>query len=512
VGITVGELIELRDLRTWVHAGRAGLGREVSWAHVCELADPTEWLGRGELVLTTGLGIPAEPARQRAYVERLADAGLSGVSLGHRMYAPEITREMCDAAEERALPLLFTSYEVPFTAVVRAVAEANRSEEHARVLQSLRVYETARHVAVTATGAELLGRLADTVGCRLYVVDPERGSPLISGSEAPGQPIVAALAAANAERQEPLPAVQRLTAGPCRFLAVAVPASRPAAMVALQDEAAPVDLAVLRHVAGVAALEIEREMVERERRRRLGAELLAGLLDGRLPAEAAAPALAERGLGDEPRVLAAFRTDQAGEAHPDVHLRLDDRGIPHLLLRRASLLLAMLRDEPESIAALRDELEPQAALGLSDPLGRLARAAEAQREAVWARHAAQGAGRSLVRYGEEAPSFFMPRVLGDAQRAVEEILGPLLAYDAAHDAQLVTSLRAFLSHNRSWKETASALHLHKQTLVYRMRRVEELTGRRLDDTGNVAEFWLALKTAEYSAQPELDGERRTSSR
>jgi purine catabolism regulator len=35
--------------------------------------------------------------------------------------------------------------------------------------------------------------------------------------------------------------------------------------------------------------------------------------------------------------------------------------------------------------------------------------------------------------------------------------------------------------------------VHKQTLVYRMRRVEELTGRRLDRTEDVAELWLALR-------------------
>ncbi len=78
------------------------------------------------------------------------------------------------------------------------------------------------------------------------------------------------------------------------------------------------------------------------------------------------------------------------------------------------------------------------------------------------------------------------------------MLGPVLVYDASHDARLVESLRVFLEHNRSWQKAATALHVHKQTLVYRMRRVEELSGRKLNRTGDVCELWLALRAADAS--------------
>ena len=60
-----------------------------------------------------------------------------------------------------------------------------------------------------------------------------------------------------------------------------------------------------------------------------------------------------------------------------------------------------------------------------------------------------------------------------------QILGPVLEYDAEHGAPLMTSLRTYLSHDRSLKATSEVLHVHKQTVVYRMGRVEELTGRRM---------------------------------
>ena len=79
---------------------------------------------------------------------------------------------------------------------------------------------------------------------------------------------------------------------------------------------------------------------------------------------------------------------------------------------------------------------------------------------------------------------------------MRRVIGPLLDYDRAHGTELVDSLRVFLNCNRSWQRAAKELFVHKQTLVYRMRRIEELAGRRLDCTADVAELWFALQAQE----------------
>src|SRR6478735_237925 len=60
----------------------AAVGRRVTWAHSTDLDDPTPWLTGGELILTTGLRLDPSPSEQRAYVERLADAGVAGLGFG----------------------------------------------------------------------------------------------------------------------------------------------------------------------------------------------------------------------------------------------------------------------------------------------------------------------------------------------------------------------------------------------------------------------------------------------
>jgi PucR family transcriptional regulator, purine catabolism regulatory protein len=144
--------------------------------------------------------------------------------------------------------------------------------------------------------------------------------------------------------------------------------------------------------------------------------------------------------------------------------------------------------------------EVNSPVGLSDPVGRVARVTDACREAVWALQGAQTTGKSIVRYGEDSASPFLPRNLDESRAIVQQILGPVLEYDVQHDAPLVASLRTYLSHNRSLKATSEALHVHKQTVIYRMRRVEELTGRRLQRMEDVVNIWLALRVLDLLGQ------------
>jgi purine catabolism regulator len=100
----------------------------------------------------------------------------------------------------------------------------------------------------------------------------------------------------------------------------------------------------------------------------------------------------------------------------------------------------------------------------------------------------------------------------DALRAfADSVLAPLDGYDREHDGELLPSLRAFLEHNARWEAAAKDLFVHRHTLRYRMRKVEELTGRRLSSARDRMEFFLALRArdllaaAERTPSPGSDG-------
>ncbi|MGW4439186.1 PucR family transcriptional regulator ligand-binding domain-containing protein, partial [Streptomyces sp. NPDC004596] len=84
--LTVGDLLSFPALQLSVKAGSAGLDRSVSWAHASELADPTPWLLGAEVIMTAGLAVPRTAAGQRAYLERLDDAGVSALALSAQLH------------------------------------------------------------------------------------------------------------------------------------------------------------------------------------------------------------------------------------------------------------------------------------------------------------------------------------------------------------------------------------------------------------------------------------------
>jgi PucR family transcriptional regulator, purine catabolism regulatory protein len=497
MGITVGELVADPLLKTRIIAGARGAGRLVAWAHSCELDAPWEWLGHGDLVMTTGFAVPPDGAAQAAFVERLAAEGLAAIAIGESMNAPPLHAAMLEAAERTDFPLLITAYEIPFVALSRAVVQANQREEQEQLSRMVRMYDRVRRAAIEGHGAvRLIEDLAAELDCELHVVGYD-GTAMFPNAELPAEPLLAHLRAQLAARSMRPPAVLRLQHGDRPALAVPVPAGRSALLLVTPRQDAEPPLALLQHVATVVAVEVEKLTAEREHRRRIGSELLASIVEGRLDGAVAAGQLELHGLRPDALVVAAL--ERSGPmVRSDLHSRLADRGVAHVLLRRGDTVVIALNADGPGIDRLLELAGHDAFVGVSTrPVAGPGRVPDAVREARLALHAARSAGRRLVRYGENDEPF-MPHTLGEATVVVNRVLGPLLEYDREHGGELVHSLDRFLRENRSWQRAAEQLFIHKQTLVYRMKRVEELTGRRLDDTGDIAQLWLALQALELT--------------
>ncbi|MFE6776221.1 PucR family transcriptional regulator [Streptomyces sp. NPDC057702] len=88
----------------------------------------------------------------------------------------------------------------------------------------------------------------------------------------------------------------------------------------------------------------------------------------------------------------------------------------------------------------------------------------------------------------------LPFVPDDVRRAfTARLLDPLREYDRRHRAELVPTLEAFLAADGSWTRCASRLHLHVNTLRYRVGRIEQLTGRDLSRLEDKLDFFLAFR-------------------
>jgi PucR family transcriptional regulator, purine catabolism regulatory protein len=100
----------------------------------------------------------------------------------------------------------------------------------------------------------------------------------------------------------------------------------------------------------------------------------------------------------------------------------------------------------------------------------------------------------VVSYGEDRTEKWLTSEAADLRALAAQVLGAALDYDAEHSGDLVPSVRIWLEHDRQTDRAARALHIHPNTLLYRIRRFEQLSGRSLASTEALAEVWLAMRT------------------
>ncbi|WCN79755.1 PucR family transcriptional regulator [Micromonospora sp. LH3U1] len=176
---TVREVLALDPVRHGaprVVAGEAGLDRPVRWVHVAEVPDIATLLGGGELVLTTGIGLPGDDAGLRAFIGDLADVGVSGlvVELGRR-YVSGVPRVMVATAERRGLPLVELRRATPFVRITEAVHALIVDAQLTELRATEEIHQRFNDLSVEgADAAEVIRQAAELSGCPVVLENLSR--------------------------------------------------------------------------------------------------------------------------------------------------------------------------------------------------------------------------------------------------------------------------------------------------------------------------------------------------
>jgi sugar diacid utilization regulator len=173
---------------------------------------------------------------------------------------------------------------------------------------------------------------------------------------------------------------------------------------------------------------------------------------------------------------------------------------------RGEVLAVVATGEPDhAVARLRGTMESLAPglgpapvrIGVSDAVtggaGLLAAVAEARSAAMTGDPAVPHTVAGPDRLSSHA--LLLAAVPADVRRAYRaRVLGPLLDHDRAHRSELLRTLEAYLDCSGSWARCAAVMHLHVNTLRYRIERIEALTGRDLRRLEDQADLLMALRT------------------
>ena len=491
---TVEQLLRSPGLELSVLVGHTGLSRTVSWAHVSELEDPTPWLLGGELIMTTGIALPRSAGGQLKYLERLDRAGVAALALSDGLTTPPLSRAFLAAAEERGFPVLEVPLPVPFISVVRVVAAAVQVATNAQMNAQIQVFGTLRDLAFhEATPGQVFRRLEATLGYSLYLCSSS-GAQLLQEVPVPPSDLVHLVP--ESPRQAPtvdggyaLPVPS--SAGSEGYL-LAVPTPR----------ADTTNLAALQSVAIVAAflLNVRRQLEEVTRRQ--GAETLAELLAGGLNQAAVQRHLAALGLDPAERYR-LWAVDSGQVASSDaLATKLRERNVNHLILSQRAHDFVLCPDS-ETVTEAIQSIDGIRA-GNSRPLRVSPQLALSRAEAVWALNRAIETRRAIYAFDGEDTDQWLTQDRAALSELVDRCLGSVIAYDQTHRTNLLDTVRVWLDNDRGTAEVARQLLLHPNTLTYRLKRFEKISGKRLSRTGDASEVWLALR-----ALSRGNGPRRT---
>ncbi|GHA87390.1 PucR family transcriptional regulator [Streptomyces termitum] len=496
-----------------VWGDEALLGREIAGVTATDLEDPARFLQPGEVVLSglvwwTPDGAAAKTDR---FVSALREAGAVALLAGEETHG-EVPRELVDACRRHRVPLVAVPPHTSFRAVTEAVylrrwGDLNRHRaDHHALPENVR-RDLGRALEHRATAGELLDRAFSHLGTPVCHLLTATGRTVARTGGTGGLPAREAREALTGTRGTTL----RIDAGGTDF---------DTWYLHLPEEG-QVPPRVLQEIAELLARHRRREDGNRAGRGPAAARLMelvgAPRADpGRLHRALAACGLA--GRSSYTVVTAALEPD--GDTGADGAAALAE-ALGHL----PSAAFAVARDgdgtatavlahddTPDTTADTADEADPAVS---TEAAGRLREAAPLIRAcrpgSAW--HAglsepcdatALNSGLAQARYalaGARAAAPPSPGVarlrdldglatlLAGVPASVREVyratvLGPLAKAGRGSGAMLLETLEVFLAHDCSWARTAEALHIHVNTVHYRVGRIETLTGRdlsRLDD-------------------------------
>ncbi|GAB3587062.1 PucR family transcriptional regulator [Calidifontibacter terrae] len=491
MSVSVGDLLRLPHLNLRLHSGGRGLDRAVSWTHTSDLPDPWHWVAEGQLLMTNGMSFPRKAAEQVEWAEKLDLAGVSALAIGAEMFCPPLTAQFTRRSEVLGLPVLWINYPMPFLAISQTVAEATMLEQSQRLMRTARIYDTIRRSA-GATWS-VADEISAVLGCTIEVCDRRTGAAY----HPDGPPVTPEVreAVGGAGSGEPRAGGRSvITAHGTEVLVLDVPTHDEAVLAVRRGDGGPLDGVLLQHAATVVALGLSHTHLVLENSRREGAELTAQLVDGRADPRLATAQLDAVGIETRTAIVACATGQKARLLQ--LHVSLWQRRVSHVVAIRGNVAHVVLPDADEAVAALSEAIAPLGRLGVSRPLQSVPRSVQAAREARWALGIAHDTDQPMVRYGS-ASSGSVLRHVDDAEALLQRWVAPLLQYDEDHDADLVVTLETFLDHQRSWRRTAEALNVHRQTVLYRIRKIEELTGAQVNETGDLAQLWLGVQARKW---------------
>jgi purine catabolism regulator len=509
-----------------VLSGADSLDRTVRWVHAGEVPNIASLLKGGELLLTTGMGIAAGDRARRRFVDELAERDIAGLAIELGSTLDRVPPAMVEQADRRSLPVIALHRELPFVEVTEAVHQAIVNRQFLLMRRGDEVHRRFTGLMLDGAGIpEVLSALAETIANPVVLEKAGGGIAYHAIHHADDATVVGAWEGRHRGLSEldaidlPVPMGGGESWGTLTALALDSP---------LGD----LDGIAVERAVGLIALSLRQHREEAVLAARERGDFLGRVIDREID-DAEARVRAQT-LGFPKRVglmlpiamvpstsQAPMATDEAAWAlvWRDVRQILGQRGRPVVVGTHAAdgVTLAVValsdggeRDDEADIVAegikraatrrLGDSVAPVIAVGRF--AGTWDEVPESLREAE---EAVLAAAHGPERPWHDAMRPDVDRLLWSLrdEAALKSFsrtrLEPLVEHDRTHKSKLLPTLRTYCALAGRKGDVARALHIERQTLYYRLARIEALLELDLSDGDAVLGIHIALRSQERLA-------------
>jgi hypothetical protein len=486
-----------------LHEPDGALDRPVGRIVTTDLLLPSRYLHGGELVLT-GMVWRRSEADSETFVASVAEGGAMAIAAGAALLG-SVPEDLVDACRRHDVPLIEVPVEVAFADVTEHLASADSTQTGARLVRQRRLLS---QISAGQSLDEIAAGVSREIGraCRVLTTT---GRSVVAGPAAldPGDVDRVSRTYLRADR---LPIVAKGNPAYTLFPVGSSLSNRLASWIVVAEGELPADAAeVMSEFAAIVSLDRSRRDEGLRAVRHIVNEALALVESGANQLETGVR-LRQAGLDpDQPIVAAVVGFTEKPDLLELTRTLVEDVvlefGPPVVAMGKDDHVVALLPAAPGVKDLLRRSFERLAAgvgrarltVGVSNPASADALQG-ALEEARFARRLAEARRAPVaVADADEVSShvILLATVPDDVRRAyANRVLGTVLEYDERNDAGLLATLEAFMSCSGSWSRTAEALHLHVNSVRYRIERIEELTGRDLSRLEDRIDVFLALRS------------------
>lgn len=523
--LTARALVGTRELGliVLVPGPPGAMDAEVVWVHTTDLADPSRYVGRSELVMTNGLWRSQVSAA--SYVERCCAAGAAGIIYGLLKDTPACPQELIEACTHADLLLLQLPIDVPFVAVSQAASDIRATDRQMPLVTALQRADAFADALTAKQGAtEFLRVLRDEYQDLPLALVDRTGTLLAQAGMTLTDEDQQATATALTSRPPPLELT--LGSGTATLLPIGHVVRPEAALLCLRPttELSDTQQGALNQAAHYLAAEIARRQQVRATEERFAHELLDMITSG----VGSAPDIAQRlvAFGLEPKnklvVLAlSSRSDtEMRDLAQAAGTALAGRNVPALIVPGSQDVVAVCAwRHPENTLmdwcnTLASDLARHASvIATADPVSSVSSLRNALLEARRTAQVLRTSRNVTVARLTDLPTYhtLLGRIDQQLVQDLARILDPLLAYDEQHtEGDLEDTLRNLLAHKGNQSATARDMRLHINSLRRRFERIRKLTGRDPLVLPECVDLLLAMEAKELLTLQ--NGKTTTSSR